>query len=214
MAEPARIPLRRGDDTLEALVSWRGPATAIVCHPHPAFGGRLDTPVVVALADALERQAISTVRFNFRGIGASDGQPTGGLAEADDVRAVAEFVARTHPGPLVLIGYSFGALMALKAMSDGQPCRVLAAVGLPTSIVGDHADRVADITRALHAGTPMLFAQGDQDPFCELDRLDEWTRHLPHVTVETTAGEGHFFRGTEGIVATRVADFVKNALNS
>jgi uncharacterized protein len=194
------------------MVSWRATATTIIAHPHPAFGGRLDTPLVLALAAALEQRDVSTIRFNFRGIGSSDGTATGGIAEADDVRAVAAWTRAQRPGPLALVGYSFGALMALKAISDGEPCDAVAAVALPTQIVGDHADRIADITRALHKGIPTLFVQGDRDPFCELPRLTAWTQNLPHITVETTAGEGHFFRGTEEQASSRVAAFIADLL--
>jgi len=64
-----------------------GAPGVVVCHPHPAFGGRMDTPLVVALDDALAEAGLSTVRFNFRGVGASGGRGTGGRDEPGDVRA-------------------------------------------------------------------------------------------------------------------------------
>ncbi len=186
---------------------WKSSATAIVCHPHPAFGGRLDTPLVLALAQAFERHDVSTIRFNFRGIGGSDGTPTGGLEEAADVQAIAAWAEGQRRGPLILVGYSFGALMIIRAVAQGQACAALAAIGLPTAIIGDHADRIANVTSALSRHIPTLLVQGDRDPFCDVARLLGWAEGHSHITVETRTGEGHFFTqpGSADEVAKRVA---------
>jgi alpha/beta superfamily hydrolase len=200
---------------LEAEADLRdGAPGVVVCHPHPAFGGRMDTPLVVALADALGAAGFSTVRFNFRGLGGSGGKPTGGLEEHADVRTVAAWLREAGAPRVALVGYSFGALMAMKAIADGENAAAYAAVGFPTTIIGDNADRIADVERALDRGRPWLFLQGDRDPFCELPRVQRWGDR-PSARVETLVGAGHFFSGPAmDDVAERVARFLAAALTT
>jgi alpha/beta superfamily hydrolase len=202
-----RIPV--GDFELEAEATLReGAPGAVVCHPHPAFGGRMDTPLVLALDEALAGRGLSTVRFNFRGLGMSGGKPTGGQEEWQDVRAAAEWMRRAGAPRVLLVGYSFGALMAMKAIAEGTEAAAFAAVGFPTTILGDNAERLADVRRAIATGIPWLFLQGDRDQFCELDRIRSFA--AANVEIDTLEGAGHFFAdGAE--VASRVADFVSRA---
>jgi alpha/beta superfamily hydrolase len=202
-----------GGFQLEADAALRpGAPAAIVCHPHPAFGGRMDTPLVIALADALADAGLSTVRFNFRGLGGSGGEPTGGLREHEDVRAVAAWMRAQGAPKLALVGYSFGSLMAMRAIADGERAEAYAAVGFPTTILGDHADRIADVRRAIATGIPWLFASGDDDPFCELDRVRDFAAGQPTVTLDVRPG-GHFFHGAAAAeLSARVARFVKEVL--
>jgi alpha/beta superfamily hydrolase len=188
----------------EARVKDGAPGV-VVCHPHPAFGGRMDTPLVLALEEALARRGLSTLRFNFRGLGRSGGRASGGLSEHEDVCAAVEWLRRRGAPSVALAGYSFGALMAARAVAGGAPVRAYAAVGFPTTIIGENADRVADVTRAIATGIPWLFLQGDQDQFCELDRIRGW--NAPNVEVQILEGAGHFFSDGEE-VAARVADFL------
>jgi uncharacterized protein len=188
-----------------------GAAGVVVCHPHPAFGGRMDTPLVVALAEALAAAGFSTVRFNFRGLGHSGGQASGGLSEHEDVRAAAAWLKERGAPRVALCGYSFGALMAMKAVAQGERAAALAAVGFPTTIIGDNADRLADVARAIATGTPWLFLQGDRDVFCELARVRGWTG--PNVETQILEGAGHFFSGAaQDDVASRVARFLTQHL--
>jgi alpha/beta superfamily hydrolase len=188
---------------LEAEATMReGAPGVVVCHPHPAFGGRMDTPLVIALDEAISARGFSTVRFNFRGMGNSGGKPTGGTHEHEDVRLVARWM-RERARKVALVGYSFGALMAMKAIADGEDAFAFAAVGFPTTILNE--ERVPDVERALATGIPWLFLQGDRDQFCELERVRGWQR--PNVELQTLDGEGHFFTN-EDAVAERVAAFL------
>jgi alpha/beta superfamily hydrolase len=200
-----------GAFALEAHVTRRpGEAWAIVCHPHPAFGGRMHNPLVVALADALDDAGLSTVRFNFRGIDGSGGTPTGGLLEHEDVRAVADYCRAAGASRLALVGYSFGALMALEAIARGERPDGFAAVGFPTTIVGDHPDRVARVAGAMQSGVPSLFVAGDQDQFCELPRLRHWLSRAPHAQLVVEPGVDHFPSGTVAArICSTVAGFVR-----
>jgi alpha/beta superfamily hydrolase len=90
-----------------------GPWATIITHPHPLYGGELDNPVVVALADAYQRLGYSTLRFNFRGVGASAGDYDDGRGERDDLRAAAAFLDAAGKTVTDLAGYSFGAWINL-----------------------------------------------------------------------------------------------------
>jgi alpha/beta superfamily hydrolase len=186
-----------------------GAPCAVVCHPHPAFGGRFDTPLVIALAEALAAAGLSTVRFNFRGLDGSGGTPTGGHREHEDVRAVCAWVRARGAPRVSLVGYSFGALMAMKAIAAGEPAHAFAAVGFPTSILGEHADRLADVDRSLRARVPALFVSGSDDPFCDLGQLRGWVDAHSHARLVIVDG-GHFFSGEPARdLCARVADFVR-----
>jgi alpha/beta superfamily hydrolase len=208
-----RIPV--GDAfTLEGVAALRpGAPGAVVCHPHPAFGGRLDTPLVVALGDALHAAGLSTVRFNFRGLGGSGGESTGGLTEPDDVAAVADWLRAAGAPRVALVGYSFGALMALGALARGLAAEAFVGIGFPTRIVGHHADRVAAVEHALARGVPTLFLSGDADSFSEIDPLRRWVEAGRAARLEVLAGRHHFFQGEAAAKLTeRVTDFVLQAL--
>jgi len=211
---PVAIPApARGDAppfSLEgALDEHPGAPLAVVCHPHPAFGGRMDTPLVVDLARALHAAGLSTLRFNFRGLAGSGGTATGGLVEHEDVLAAAAF-ARARGAPRVLLaGYSFGALMATRALANGLDAAALVAVALPTSIIGDDPVRNADVVRALDRGLPTLFLQGDRDPLLSLDKINAWAAGRPHVTVETLTGCAHFFHDEDArLICAHAATFL------
>lgn len=199
-----------GELALEADAAWReGAPAAVVCHPHPAFGGRMDTPLVVALADAIFAAGWSTVRFNFRGLGRSGGVPSGGLVEHEDVAAAVAW-ARARGAPRVaLVGYSFGALMAARAIADGADVAAFAGVGFPTTLLGADAARLGVVERALDRRLPWLFVGGDDDQFVENERLRAWVAPRPWARLELLPGRGHFFAGDdERDVCRRVADFL------
>lgn len=172
---------------------------ALVCHPHPAFGGTLDTPLVAELATSLAAVGQRVLRFNFRGVGASGGQGTGGLAEVRDVHAACTFLRDGHRDrPVALCGYSFGALMGAVAIAEGEPLRRFVAIGFPTVIVSHDDARVAKV-RTAFAAQPTLVLSGDRDQFCALPDLRSWlasSRHaeLPPALV-VLPGVGHFPEG-------------------
>jgi alpha/beta superfamily hydrolase len=182
----------------------------VVCHPHPAFGGRLDTPLVVALADGFERAGWASLRFNFRGLGRSGGRATGGLAEHEDVHAAIDWARRAGAHQVALCAYSFGGLMSAKAIALGAEVVAHVAVGLPTTIVGEDPERVALLERSLTRGVPTLYLVGDQDQFSELDRVAAWVRRGKGATLVVLKGEGHFFAGAaEADVVARAVEFVR-----
>ena len=192
------IPVEEGVELEGRLEGSDSGPPVVVCHPHPAFGGTLDAPIVEAIAAALVRAGLLVLRFNFRGIGRSTGTPTGGLVEHRDVRAACAWLrARAAPdleSTLSVVGYSFGGLMAARAIADGERAHRFVTLGLPTTIVGDNLERIAHITAA-HRAAPTLHVVGDRDQFCEVDRLRAWAAAVPGTRVDVLPGVSHFPSG-------------------
>ena len=114
-----RIELRGPAGVLEALLDSPGPeaplrGTAVIAHPHPLFGGTMENKVVQTMARAFVQSGWTAVRFNFRGVGASQGQHDEGRGEVDDMLAVVSLAA--PEGPLALAGFSFGSHVASRAL--------------------------------------------------------------------------------------------------
>jgi uncharacterized protein len=188
--KPERVRLDGPVGALEAVVEdpgTPGELCGIVCHPHPQFGGTMDNKVVTTLARALHECGVPTVRFNYRGVGASEGRYDEGNGETDDAVAAAAF-ARQHFGrrTMVVAGFSFGGMIAL---------RVAVRVGAGRLITVAPA-----IQRIGHDGAmppcPWLIIQGDADEVVDPTGVLAWAASLkppPHVVV--AAGVGHFFHG-------------------
>ena len=157
---------------------------AVICHPHPQYGGSLDNKVVFTLARAARDSGLAAVRFNFRGVGKSEGAYDEGAGELDDARAVIEW-AGAAAGGLVLAGFSFGAAIALRAAA-GRDLRGLATVALPVRYF-DELPR---------PDCPWLAVHGDADDVADcaeaVRRLEVLT---PAPEIEVLAGAGHFFHG-------------------
>ena len=174
---------------LEALL--RAPAApkgvALVAHPDPRHGGTMHTKVVHRAARLLsQRFSLETLRFNFRGVGASAGEYGGGLGETEDVVAAAGWLLARRPGaPFVLSGFSFGSLCALRAAGLLAP-DVLFLVGVPI-------DRW-EAAGAVPPATRVLWIQGGSDEFSAEERAREIAR-ARGWTFLVVPGADHFFTG-------------------
>jgi alpha/beta superfamily hydrolase len=151
---------------LEALF-WRveSPrAAAIVCHPHPLFGGTMHNHVAYRIADALRANGVSALRFNFRGVGRLTGVHDEGRKEVDDAQAALDYLAREQPHvPLWVAGFSFGARVALKLATEDARVSQSLAVGLATNLF-DYSF-VSQLTK------PKAFIQAEHDEYAELDKV-------------------------------------------
>ena len=163
---------------------------AVVCHPHPLHGGTMDNKVVVTLARAFLQRGWRSVRFNFRGIGASAGEWDDGRGEIDDALAVVRAMRRAGE-PLLLAGFSFGAYVASQAAArlpdDAKPQR-LALVGPSTQ-----KQRMP----AVPADTVVI--HGEADDVVPLSATLEWARPQA-LPVIVFPGTGHFFHGQLGLL--------------
>jgi alpha/beta superfamily hydrolase len=174
-------------------------AFAVVCHPHPLFGGTMDNKVVYTVARAFEQLGAPAIRFNVRGAGTSEGRHDEGRGEVEDALAViAHGRARWPQAALWLAGFSFGGAVAALAAAAAQPARlVLVAPGV-TKI---------DVTQA--PACPWLIVQGDADDVVPAPVVLAWAATLkppPRVTV--LAGAGHFFHGRINELRDAVLDFM------
>jgi uncharacterized protein len=177
--------------TIEGLLDQpEGPArgVAVVAHPHPLFGGTMDNKVVQTLARAFVQCGWAVARFNFRGVGASEGVHDAGAGEARDFLSVVEQVAPT--GVLAIAGFSFGSFVASHAIQSQWEKRDIEKI----VFVGTATERlaVADVPQSLHDKT--LVIHGEQDDTVSLASVMDWARpqSLPVMVVP---GGGHFFHG-------------------
>lgn len=162
---------------------------AVVCHPHPLYGGTLHNKVVYQVAKMLHRLGLPVLRFNFRGAGMSEGKHDGGRGERDDVRAAIDFLAETFSGaPILLAGFSFGASVGLRVGCGDERVAELVGLGLP-------ADNF-DLSFLKTCGKPKLFVQGGLDQFGSQENVRQLIETLPDpkrlVVVESA---DHFFAG-------------------
>ncbi|MCJ0765376.1 alpha/beta hydrolase [Variovorax terrae] len=162
--------------------------TVVIAHPHPLFGGTLDNKVVQTLARAFVQCGWSAVRFNFRGVGASQGVHDEGRGEAQDLLAVIQQVAPA--GPLALAGFSFGSFVAshaVQALWDSRSLEKIVFVGTAAARFG-----VAVLPEAAHERT--LVVHGEQDDTVPLAAVLDWARPQS-LPVTVIPGGGHFFHG-------------------
>jgi alpha/beta superfamily hydrolase len=182
-----------GSETLEARLAIPQGARlgVVICHPHPLYGGDMDSPVVAAIAEAGVNRKLATLRFNFRGVGASSGRHEDGIGEQQDVRAALALLGDRLGGPerVALAGYSFGAVMAAMVAAT-TPVAGLALVAPPI--------RVTQLATPARVAGPVTVIVGAEDQYCPPDSLDALSQALPGATILVIDGADHFFFGTLG----------------
>jgi uncharacterized protein len=181
---------------LEALLNQgdeNASHAALVCHPHPLYGGTLHNKVVFHTMKALNSLAFPVLRFNFRGTGLSEGEHDNGIGEVDDVRAALDWLDREFHLPLIFGGFSFGAAVGLQAACSDQRVDAVIALGLPV-VPAD--ERAYDFAFLQHCTKPKLFVSGARDQFGPRIQLEELLASVPEpkklVLIE---GGDHFFEG-------------------
>jgi hypothetical protein len=189
--EAVRIPC--GDIELEGRWSpASGPAlAAVVCHPHPLMGGDMHSPPVAWVRGALVRRGVAVLRFNFRGAGGSGGTHGGGIDEMQDVEAALRFVSGRAPrARLVLVGYSFGALVAARTAADRTDLYALGLIAPPLAT----SEFPSLSAEAFRGG--LVAVAGDKDEFCPAVGLRAWAERAG-AQLELLPGEDHFLLGAE-----------------
>jgi alpha/beta superfamily hydrolase len=164
------------------------PACAVICHPHPLGGGTMTNKVVHTLARSFQELGAATLRFNFRGIGASAGQFDNGDGETQDaVAAVAWARARWPDRPLWLAGFSFGSFVALRAAAQTVPA-LLVTVAPPLGRW--------DFSTIIVPSCRWLIVQGDRDELVDAIAVRDWAAALSQPPqLSMLAGVDHFFHG-------------------
>jgi len=187
------------EGTLTAPSNCKG--AAVICHPHPLYGGNMDNNVVLALEQGLQRGGFATLRFNFRGVDGSEGGYEGGRGETEDVRAaVAAALQHTGLSLCTLAGYSFGAMMVVLTGDRIDEVDRLIIVAPPLSFA--RLDSLASCAK------PKLFLAGTRDQYCDAGDLEAAVARLPEPRrVEIVAGADHFLAGHEKLIADAVVAF-------
>jgi len=175
---------------------------AVICHPHPLYGGTMDNKVVTTLVRAVAAQGAATLRFNFRGVGASEGRHDGGVGETSDLLAVIDWATSRWPGArLWLCGFSFGAYVALAAASARTVDR-LVTVAPPL--------RRMDVDSLVLPRCPWLIVQGSADELVDAADVQSWARSLsPTPDIAVLSGASHFFHGRLADLGAAVASFLR-----
>ena len=178
---------------LELLADDRGGDCVVLCHPHPLYGGSMHDAVLGLAAEAWQRRDGSCIRFNYRGVGASEGSFDGGKGEAEDAVCVANWTRDTFGArSLRLLGYSFGAAVAWRAAAsvDDVAQIVLVAPPMPTM---EFPHRPAPPTVLIH---------GTEDDFVDAAAAARWAADQESARLVTLAGADHFFSGAANALAT------------
>jgi uncharacterized protein len=201
--DETQVTFRSGDLTLEGLLAnpGGGAPAAVVCHPHPMYGGSMHNNVVEAMLAAMWQVGYATLRFNFRGVGASEGEHDGGPGEVDDALAAMSFIL-TQPGvrkeDAAMTGYSFGAMVALSAGYERAEIARIVAVALPLAMA---EARVPD-----GASKPVLLISGDRDSYSPVAGLQALVSRIgASARLEIMPDADHFFGGREADLSRALA---------
>nr|MDO8085995.1 alpha/beta fold hydrolase [Candidatus Sigynarchaeum springense] len=197
----------------------RGEELAIICHPHPLFGGEMHNNVVDGLFRGLSSE-YATVRFNFSGVGGSDGAHEKGDGEVGQVKAVVdhmcgEFVREKSCGAwnkVHVIGYSFGAAMALPAALASEQVSSCTSISFPFEMFSKHAVESAALQAKKKA--PLLFLTGDADDFTPIKTFKQWVAKFPGSVQCIIQGADHFFGGHERRLVDESRKFLMGSTNT
>ena len=202
---------------LEALLNAGSPdAThaAVVCHPHPLYGGTLHNKVVFHTMKALNSFGFPVLRFNFRGTGLSEGEHASGVGEVEDVRAALDWLEREFTLPVIFAGFSFGAAVGLRAAYADDRVSALVALGLPAVPVEDRKDdRIYDFEFLRSCTKPKLFVSGSRDQFAPPGKLEALVNTFadPKKLVRIEAGD-HFFEGRLKEMRVAIEEWTRETL--
>jgi hypothetical protein len=189
--------------------------TAVLCHPHPEHGGSKDHPILWAVRnDLAARRGLTVLTFNFRGVMGSEGTYGGGEAELADVAAAVERVRAEAEGPTVLVGWSFGAWIALRHALTDRRIEALVLIAFPIGSRASSTKRplpvVGDLERL---SIPALFVAGDRDDICPVDAIRDMSAWIPGAETLVIEGADHFFGSREREMATAIGEWADQVLS-
>ena len=192
-----------------AIPEGAGPFPAvIVCHPHPLYGGSMDNNVVYSLSETLTQASLASFKFNFRGVGGSQGEFGQGIGEREDVKAAISFISKVEEvdsKKIGLAGYSAGAGFALPVGFKDARIKALAAISPPFAMFD------FDFLKGCHK--PKLLISGSKDDLIPTDQFLEFCQNLPELKeCESIQGADHFWWGYESSLAAKVTAFFARVL--
>ncbi len=193
MLKEEKVLISSGGTQLEGLLSIRealcNKGGVVFCHPHPLYGGDMENPVIATAVGAAAEEGFSTLRFNFRGVGGSEGSYGEGIGEQEDVKSGIEFICSRlgHPDPsIILLGYSFGARAGFAVAVSERRVKGLIAIAPPL--------KMYDFGFVTESTKEKLFIAGDRDLYCPAQLLKEWYQGLREPkSLIFIRGADHFF---------------------
>jgi len=174
---------------------------AVVCHAHPLHGGTMHFKLIFRIARAFDELGFPTLRFNFRGVGGSEGTYDEGRGEREDVGSAIDWLAERHPGlPLVVAGFSFGSWTGMPVGCAHAAVTHLVGLGVPV--------RAFTLNELFACAKPKLIVQGTNDEFGPMAQVNSWYADLPEpkrlVRIENA---DHFFEGKREEMAAAITDY-------
>lgn len=192
------------DLSLEALLALPDSPTAgvVICHPHPLYGGDMENPVVVRVQEVCSALGLATLRFNFRGVGASGGVHAGGVGEQDDAVAALDALAKAiGNGALAIAGYSFGSRIAALVGSRDRRIAGMALIAPPLAM--------SDFGFLEDRKIPTLAVVGTRDQYCPPESFASFVAARPWIKTATIEGADHFFFGKLFPLGEAVAEWAQ-----
>ena len=202
--EPVGIPVESGRITIEGLFEeGRIGRNAILCHPHPLYGGNMHNNVVQAAQQTFASLGWATLRFNFRGAGASGGDPAQGQKDASDLITVSEFLNARSPGRIDFAAYSYGAWATMEAIRMGLSPDSLILISPPLDFISFEGLKLPD--------APGLVTIGNHDDFCSVESLKNWlsSQTGTRLTLEIFPCVDHFYWGAERELSAKIEAFLR-----
>ncbi len=188
--------IKKGEDLIGGV---------IFCHPHPLYGGDMYNHVIEVAVKAAQEEGFSTLRFNFRGVGESEGSYGDGIGEMEDVKGVIDYfhlkLKDTNP-LLIILGYSFGVRASFPVAVNDE--RIGGLIAISPAIEFDDFEYLKDCKKE------KLFIAGDGDPYCPSNKLQSLFERLnepKHLFI--IRGADHFFFGQQQAIATPIKDFLR-----
>ncbi|OQB55295.1 MAG: Alpha/beta hydrolase family protein [Deltaproteobacteria bacterium ADurb.Bin151] len=178
----------------------RGESGAVICHPHPLMGGSMYNNVVETIRDVFTDCGCSTLRFNFRGVGASTGNYDEGKGEQQDILSACEYMKSRGVKKIILAGYSFGAWVASRLLKD-RPSMIHSAIFVSPP------QKYFDFDWRGLEDTVGFMVCGDSDPFCDADDLKKNAKYI-HAQMKIFPQTDHFYAGREALLAKYLSEYI------
>ena len=184
-------------------------ATAILCHAHPLHGGQMRYKLLYRVSKLMRQVGFAVLRFNFRGVGLSEGVHDHGIGEQDDLRAARRELDRLFPGkPMVLGGFSFGSVVSSRVAVDAPRVSSLLLLGYPLARVTSKSYLEGEAG----AGISKLFVVGERDQYCPVAEMERW---IPRVSeprrLEIVRDADHFFTGRHDALGDVIEHWLDDA---
>jgi len=189
-------------------------AGLVLCHPHPNMGGTMNAPLLEAVTGRMTDEGWSVLRFNFRGIGKSEGEPTLGIDEVQDAKGgIALMRRRNADMPLAIAGWSFGAAVAIRAAAEDDS--LVACVAIAPA-VKEKPGVTAGLPppEEIDLGVPLLMIAAANDELVESEDCKTWVAKIPHAEVTLVQGANHFFWAKYDKLGEEIVDWLNGSIQT